>query len=139
MRTRCIIFCVVLTLASIGQACANVIIIAHPSVPVDTIRRMHLKEIFLGKRTKWRNNSAIRCALAENSESHKKFLKAYLHQSPMQFEMHWRNMIFTGQGNKPLSVASVEALVDYVAATPGAIGYVLRLPDTAKVKILTVK
>jgi hypothetical protein len=30
------------------------------------------------------------------------------------------------------------ALLDYVAATPGAIGYVSRVPDSDSVKVLTV-
>ncbi|MDY6904927.1 MAG: hypothetical protein SWH61_09590 [Thermodesulfobacteriota bacterium] len=138
MKTRFIRLFAVLALLMAGPVFADVTIIANSGVPADTISKMHLEEIYLGKRNKWPDNSPIRYILTGDSVVHQAFLRIYLHRSPTQFEMHWRNMIFTGQGIKPLSLPSDQAVIDYVAATPGAVGYVSAPPDAANVKTITV-
>ena len=52
--------------------------------------------------------------------------------------MRWRKAVFTGQGAMLKELSSESALLDYVAATPGAIGYVSRVSSPDSVKVLTV-
>jgi hypothetical protein len=69
---------------------------------------------------------------------HEVFLKKHLDESPEDFRAQWRKAVFTGQGAMPKACDSESALIDYVAATPGALGYVSRIfpQDQDKVKSL---
>ena len=46
--------------------------------------------------------------------------------------------MFTGQGSMPKEFGSEADLLDYVEATPGAIGYVSRVNEKNSVKVLRV-
>ena len=54
------------------------------------------------------------------------------------FRAAWRSLVFAGQGSMPKTFDTEAALIEYVAATPGAIGYVGKDPGDS-VKKLNVK
>ena len=60
-------------------------------------------------------------------------------KSDTAFRAGWRSLVFSGQAAMPRSLDSETALVDYVAATPGAIGYVTESTAHGKVKTLAVR
>jgi hypothetical protein len=69
---------------------------------------------------------------------HEVFLKNHVGERPEDFRAQWRKAVFTGQGAMPKVCDSESALIEYVAATPGAIGYASRIlpQDLDKVKLL---
>jgi hypothetical protein len=69
--------------------------------------------------------------------AHEVFLRNHLDQSPSDFRGYWRKAVFTGQGAMPRAFESESALIDYVAATPGAVGYVSRISSEDLVKRLS--
>jgi hypothetical protein len=72
--------------------------------------------------------------------AHEVFLKNHVGESPEEFRTQWRKEIFTGQGSMPKAFDSESDLIEYVAATPGAVGYVSRVSSQDRVKSLpTVK
>ncbi len=60
-------------------------------------------------------------------------------ESPDEFRAQWRKAVFTGQGAMPKTFDSESALIDYVAATLGALGYASRVLQTDKVKSLVLR
>jgi ABC-type phosphate transport system substrate-binding protein len=68
--------------------------------------------------------------------AHEVFLKNHVGEDPEEFRSQWRKVVFTGQGAMPKAFDSESALIEYVAATPGAIGYVSRFPSQDRVKFL---
>ena len=54
------------------------------------------------------------------------------------FRAQWRKAVFTGQGAAPRSTSEA-ALLQYVAVTAGAMGYVSHLGTGEKVKVLLVR
>lgn len=118
--------------ASAGE----IMIIANPSVPAESIDPESIKNIFLGKIAKWENNERVTIVVSKNSEVHKKFLDQYIKRTRSQFSNVWRQNLFTGKGKQPVKVNSMEKLVDYVSNTKGAIGYIssdATLPADVKV------
>ena len=103
---------------------ADVIIIAHKESPESSLSAKELQEIFLGKRVQWADNSSIHPATVKEDTLHKAFLKQYIKKSPSQWLAHWKRMVFTGNGTPPKQFDSQEELLDYVAETSGAIGYI---------------
>jgi len=66
-------------------------------------------------------------------------LKTYVGKGDAAYRTGWRSLVFTGQGAMPKTFDSESAMVDYVAATPGAIGYVSKGTEHEKVKTLAIK
>ena len=116
----------------------EVIIITNKSVPVDALNKEDIKNIFIGKMTRWDDSQKIKFVTIPKSKVHKGFLKEFVKRTPEQYSRHWKKQIFTGKGNKPRSFKTQESLINYVANTKGAIGYIS--PDfiSDRIKVITV-
>jgi ABC-type phosphate transport system substrate-binding protein len=139
MRTRVIIFCAAALLLMTGSINAEMTIIANPDVPGMSLSASEVKEIFLGKRLKWPDNSRVNIVLSGDAGLHEAFLKNYIGRSPTQFEMHWRNMLFTGQAQIPVALKADQEIINFVANTPGGVGYVSSRPESNNIKVLSIK
>lgn len=52
------------------------------------------------------------------------FSGRYLKKTPAQLRAFWAKQVFTGAGRPPKELDGDEAVIKFVAATPGAIGYI---------------
>lgn len=52
------------------------------------------------------------------------FAGRYLKKTPAQLRAFWAKQVFTGAGRPPKELDGDEAVIKFVAATPGAIGYI---------------
>jgi hypothetical protein len=75
----------------------------------------------------------------KESEIHNTFLKQYLKKSEATWRAYWRRMVFTGQGMPPEQVETQEELLEYVANTEGAVGYIDTEAPLDNVTIIEVK
>lgn len=131
-----------LLLCSLGcflciPAFAEVLIIANNSVSQESLNRVDVKKIFLGKMVKWPDNSSIYFVTCK-TDAHQEFLKTYIKRSTSQFRNYWRKMVFTGKGRKPKAFKTDEELIQFVSKTKGAIGYVRTDAALKNVKTITV-
>lgn len=128
---------IILILASVSITFAtDPVVIANKDVATTSINQKLLVNIYLGKTTKWEDGSMIVPVLLQRGAIHEAFLSTYIKQSASQFNGFWTKAVFTGTGVPPKSFASEEELLNYVANTSGAIGYVSAASGT--VKSLTV-
>ena len=134
-------FCLLslLLLCFSGVSWADVTIIAHKDSSESSLSAKELQEIFLGKRVQWKDNSTIHPSTVKGGALHGDFLKQYVKKSPAQWIAHWKRMVFTGNGTPPKQFASQEELLEYVANTPGAIGYIDEATTAENVLILHIK
>lgn len=102
---------------------ADVVIIANPSVQENTISIRDLRDIFLGNRSRL-SGGVVTPVLLREGAAHDAFLSQFIGRTPVQFQTHWRNIVFTGRGKALASFDRDEDVVEYVAGTSGAIGYV---------------
>ncbi|MCP4114729.1 MAG: hypothetical protein GY737_04865, partial [Desulfobacteraceae bacterium] len=107
-----------------GAASAETVIICNPGVQETEIPQKELQKIFLGKMTKWSDNSRINIVVLKDPDQHKLFLKSYIRRTNSQWKSHWKKMVFTGKGVKPRQFDDTGAYLEYIASTPGAVGYV---------------
>lgn len=105
-------------------AWAEILIITNKNVSENTLNQEHLQDIFLGKVVQWEDHKAIRMAVLRDPKLHEVFLEEYIHKSQNQWRMYWKRMVFTGRGLPPRTVNSEAEMLEYVAETDGAIGYV---------------
>jgi ABC-type phosphate transport system substrate-binding protein len=128
-----------LLIFSSGIAWADMLIIAHQDVPETTVTTKDLQEIFLGKRVQWKDNTAIHPVTVKDQELHSAFLKQYVNKSLAKWNAHWKRMVFTGNGTPPKQFDTQQELLEYVATTVGAIGYVDADTPVKNVTIIEVQ
>lgn len=116
----------------------DVLLVANQSVQVSEIKDADLRAIFTGEKTRFADGSHAVPVILKGGPVNEVFLQKHLGESPADFRAQWRKAVFTGQGAMPKAFDSEAALIQYVAATPGALGYASRVSPQDGVKCLAV-
>lgn len=99
-------------------------VIVNSNVSQTKMLRNTLRAIFGMRLHKWPDGSAIKVfVLRDDDTVHIKFSKSILHMFPYQLRRAWDRQVYSGTGQAPNEVASIEEMRKKVAGTPGAIGY----------------
>lgn len=117
----------------------NVVVIVNSGIKATAASSDDIRGIFAGDKSSLGDGSRVTPVILKGGAAHEAFLKTYVGKGDAAFRTGWRNLVFTGQGSMPKMFDSEAALVDYVAATPGAIGYVSRGTDVGKARPLVVR
>lgn len=112
----------------------DVVVVANKEVQISQIKDADLRAIFMGSKTRFSDGSHAIPVILKGGPAHEVFLRNHVGATPADFQAHWRKMIFTGQGAMPRAFDSESALIEYVAATAGAVGYVSRVSPQDQVK-----
>lgn len=123
----------------IRAASGEVVIVANKNVPVDTLSKKDLKNIYLGTKTKWEDKRRIGFVLLESGPIHKNFIETYIKRSPIQFSRYWKNMVFTGKGDYPKIFNTDQQVIKYLESSDGTIGYISAETLSDKVKIINIE
>lgn len=114
--------------------------IAHPATSQDLISRASLRAIFGMLLQTWPGDSPTRVfVLRDDAPEHAVFSKTVLQVFPHQLRMAWDRQVFSGQGQYPEVVGSLQEMLARVASTPGAVGYVKASEVTPHVRVLKVR
>ncbi len=124
-----------MTFASSG----NIVVIGHPNLPINSISKTDLKNIFTGRKIAWSGDETIVVVILKKSKTHDRFLSKYVNKTSSQFRSYWIRLVFSGKGVAPISLASEEDMVDYVSNTKGAIGYISSNTNNTGTKIISVE
>jgi hypothetical protein len=117
----------------------DVVVIANDGVKATAASKDDIAGVFTGDKSTLSDGSKVTPVTLKAGPAHEAFLKEYIGKSDPAFRTAWRSLVFTGQGSMPKTLDTEAAMVDYVAATPGAIGYVSKGTAHDKVKTLTSK
>jgi ABC-type phosphate transport system substrate-binding protein len=137
MKKAIIIVSAVFILCSAGSA--ETIIIVNNTVPVSQISETEARNIFLGKKTTWDNGTEINVGMLNGGVVHEDILEQVVKKSSSQFETYWKRRIFTGSGQAPSTFSQELELVEFVAATSGAVGYVDAATPHPNVRVVFTK
>jgi len=100
-------------------------IVVNESVDLSEISHQQIKSIYLGQQTHWSNGHLIKLfKLPSTHKTHNVFVKNTLGLYPYQFNRRWQKLVFSGFALKPSVAIGEQELLDSIAKTPGAIGYV---------------
>jgi len=116
----------------------DVVLVANKGVQISEIKNSDLRAIFTGEKTRFADGSHAVPVTLKGGAVLEVFLTKHLGESPEEFRAQWRKAVFTGQGSMPKAFDSESSLIEYVATTPGALGYVSRVSATDNVKLITV-
>jgi len=123
---------------SISASDVDVVIVANKEVGISEISSAQLRDIFIGAQSRLSDGTRAVPVMLKGGPVHEVFLRRHVGDSPSEFRTRWLKAVFTGQGAMPREFTSEAAALDYVAATPGAIGYVSRVSRGNSVRVLSV-
>jgi ABC-type phosphate transport system substrate-binding protein len=132
------LFLILILLSTTSTAYSEMMIISHKSVPNRVFSRQEIKDIFMGKKLYWDDKSKIAVATMADDSSNSAFLQAYLEQNPKQYNGYWEKRIFTGDKDVPKRVKTAKSMIDYIASTRGAVGFIDAPNAPANVNVLKV-
>ena len=121
-----------------ANACDPIYFVCNKYVPLLTLSKRDVKNIYMGKKTTWSNGQKITFAVLKKETPYGTFLHTYLMKSSQQFDCYWLNRVFSGEGFFPKTFDTDEALVAYVAKTDGAIGFTSRRVEDPMVRQIIV-
>ncbi|WP_224984023.1 type 2 periplasmic-binding domain-containing protein [Geomonas agri] len=133
-----LLLCLIIWTHSSAHA-ASFIVIANKSVVESSLTRAELQGIYLGEKVKWGNRKHIKMAVLEDDRTLKEFLQVILGKTPSQFDQHWVRMVTTGKAAMPPTFPDAQQMIDFVAKTPNAIGFVASGQTGDAVKTIAIK
>ncbi len=128
---------IALLVLSATVACASPVIIANKSLDKEKLDASTVKMVFLGKKVAADTGGRVVLAVIRSGPVADDFLKANVDMSTSGFNNLWRRLAMTGGGSAPKSFETEQELRTFVAATPGAVGFVDSANVDASVVVLT--
>lgn len=117
--------------------CINVIV--HVSANVEQLTTSQLRRIYSKRKLRWDNDLPIVVFVLPNQHPlHQKFSLDILHIFPYQLDRIWNKLTYSGIGTAPIVVPTPKELLNAVAHTPGAIGYVDDVDQNAAINIINI-
>lgn len=100
-------------------------VITNPSVSTPSVSRYKLRAIFGMRQPAWPDGEIVRVfVLPDDHPLHRRFAKQRLGVFPYQLRRSWNNLIYSGLGQAPTEVSDEQEMLQWVANTRGAIGYI---------------
>jgi len=128
------------SLLSITTFAGSLKVITNVSVEDSHLKLKDLRSIYTMKKNLWSNGDRIVVfVLSNGSATHKEFCRKLLKVFPRQLESVWYRLVYSGTGERPVSVNSEKEMMSLVANTPGAIGYIQSENLHEEAKIITIK
>lgn len=130
----------VLTFTPVSAAAGAFQVVVNPSNPAASVPAAQLSRMFLKKLPKWDHGAAV-VPVDQPAETpvRAEFSKG-VHGKPVAAVVaYWQQQIFAGRDVPPAEKAGDEAVLAFVRANPGAVGYVSPSANTSGVKVLEVR
>lgn len=117
---------------SISEAAVTVV---NKSVPEASYSAEDVRAIFTMHKRYWPNQHQIKVyILSDNHPTHKDFVKNTLNMFSHQIRRVWDRMTYSGTGTAPVEVDSELRMIEKIAGTPDAIGYLTSNPDNENIR-----
>ncbi|MDX1464813.1 MAG: hypothetical protein R3215_03820 [Halomonas sp.] len=115
-------------------------VVAHPDVTTQHLTRDTTRAIFAMRQRTWPDGEAVRVFVLENNHPvHARFAKEQLAVYPHQLQLAWDRMVFSGTGQAPNRVQDQQEMLERIATTPGALGYLEREYLDDRVQVISME
>lgn len=115
---------------------AQVVVIANKSVPEISLTYRQLSDIYTLRIITWSDESNIVPFTFKADNETTQAVFGSFGKSVLDMKKLWMKMLLSGEGQPPKALDSEEEMVEKVASTPGAIGFVDASKVTDEVKVL---
>ncbi|WP_089852303.1 hypothetical protein [Halomonas saccharevitans] len=115
-------------------------VVAHPDVTTQHLTRDTTRAIFAMRQRTWPDGQAVRVYVLDNNHPvHARFAKEQLAVYPHQLQLAWDRMVFSGTGQAPNRVRDQREMLERIATTPGALGYLEREYLDDRVQVISME
>jgi ABC-type phosphate transport system substrate-binding protein len=114
-------------------------IIVNPELEITEIDKELLKNIFLGKKSKFDNGEKVEPVMLKSEKLYSEFVKTVTGKSEKQFDTYWKKKIFTGKGKPPRTFENEQDIINYVKENKDAIGFISASSEGEGFKVITLK
>ncbi len=104
------------------HAAGGVVVIGHAGL--SRLDAATLQKIYTGKVIEVDGIPVTAVNASAGSEIRNRFLHAFLNQDEDRYTAYWTVRRYIGKGASPRELSNSAAVINYVKATPGAIGYI---------------
>jgi len=114
-------------------------VVVNSATTVASMSKAEVARLFLKQDTRWKDGKPVAVVdLPPASAVRQGFSKTVLGKDVGSVNSYWQQQVFSGRASPPVVKQSDADVVAYVAATPGAVGYVSADAAASGVKTLTV-
>ncbi|MGC4094282.1 MAG: hypothetical protein QM756_41515 [Polyangiaceae bacterium] len=119
------------------RAGKELLVIVHSGNPANTLDKATIKSRFLKQNPEWGDGNKVRPA-DQPGAARVAFVSKVLDMTPKDYERYWLERKYAAAEPPPRKVDDDEAMVKYVGASKGAIGFVdaANFEATKKVKVV---
>jgi ABC-type phosphate transport system substrate-binding protein len=129
-----------LTFAIPSTVLAETVIIANKNITVKSVTTEEVKRIWLGKKKSMPGGGMVKLTdLPVGDATRKTFYSTIVKKKEKQLKAYWAKITFTGKGYPPQVFDSESEIIEWVANTPGAMGYVSGTAINNSVNVLLTK
>jgi len=108
-----------------AETATAITIISNASVDRNELQLKEIRAIFTMKKRLWSDGQRIQVYVLNAKQSaHTAFCKSVLGVFPRQLDAIWQRRVYSGTGQAPITLNSHEEMLNIIATTPGAIGYI---------------
>ncbi|MDN3558187.1 hypothetical protein [Halomonas maura] len=119
---------------------ADVLLVANADVETHRLTRDTTRAIFAMRQRTWPDGQAARVFVLPNSHPvHARFVKGRLSVYPHQLQLAWDRVVFSGTGQAPNRVRTQAEMLEQIASTSGALGYVEREYLDDRVQVISME
>ena len=132
---------ILLVCVPIKDAYAQEVIIVNPQVRVTNLSRNAVRAIFGMRLRAWPidKEPITVFVFKDDNPNHLNFAKRVLSIFPHQLRRAWDRLVYSGTGQAPIVVDTSEEMLQAVASTIGAIGYVEKKKVNDSVRMVEVR
>ena len=116
----------------------QVVVIAHSTVPLDTLSRSDLIEYYTGERNHWPDKTDVILLDLKPKNATKKAFYDFLGKRPSRLKSIWMKKTLSGEGDPPEALKSESEIPEKVQSTPGALSFVGKPFSSEQIKTLLV-
>jgi ABC-type phosphate transport system substrate-binding protein len=124
----------------LGFGAHAVEVIANKDVATNQLSLITARSIFAMRQTRWPDGMPVRVfVLPDDNPVNSAFCKEILNLYPYQLRQTWDRQVYSGTGQAPTIVGTEKEMVERVASTSGAIGYVRKVKPHDAVRVIPVQ
>jgi ABC-type phosphate transport system substrate-binding protein len=137
MKTLFSMFAPLVLALVVNGAAAEVAVIVHPSLGVDSLTEDDVARLFLGKAKSFPGGAqAVPINQNEGLPARAKFNETVCKKNASQYKAYWSQLVFTGKGTPPKDGGTEAEVKALIAANPSMIGYIDASAVDASVKVV---
>lgn len=131
-------FLIFTTLFFIQSAYANYAVVVSSKSNLTNISKSDISKIFLSKTKDLPNGKKALTVELDQNKSQLEFYKKISRKSKRQLKKYWATIIFTGRGQPPKKLNSVDDIIAFIKKNVNAISYIPIQDVTDDLKVLLV-